>query len=440
MHSRCRRWVGLATLPVLVLAACSGKGAAPGTSPTDTLQTSASSTVAGSSGAGGDTSGSASGSSSAGGTAWDAGTDSLTVGLIGPFTGPFAVLGISQQNSLQVVADQINQSGGIGGAQVKIVTRDIGLDPGKGVQAATELSGDASVKLIVGPSITSFYEAASGTYEQKKVVNCQPAVAAGDFAGLKYGYRSQDSLTQDVERILSYLKSQNVTTIGEIYEGDDTGKAVRDLLTQLGPKYGVTVTGYETTNTDDQSHLSYVQKLADSGAIWISSNSSGAKTMAAAAEAGYKGVLVGGSGIQNIAFIEAAGKAAAGTVFAAPNYQWPIQDRSTWQPGYREHIEAVVDKYGTNVGPKTGATSPKGTAIAADCLYAYAAAADAGQSLDSDKVVAAMDQLDIAADKTPSGCEIKPVDHGYYPQSCVRAYKWQVDDKGWFTTDVTPSE
>jgi branched-chain amino acid transport system substrate-binding protein len=381
---------------------------------------------------------STSGSSS--GKSWSAGTDTIQIGLVAPLTGPFAVLGVSQQNSMQVVADEINQAGGIGGAKVQIVARDAGLDPGKAVAAATELAGDSRVKMVVGPSITAFYNAAKATYEQDSKLNCQPAVAGGTFSDLKFGYRSQDRLSDVVTRVLQYLKSKSITSIGLVYEGDDTGKQVEQLLKDKGGQYGVSFAGFQQTRPDDQSHRSYVQNLANAGAIWISSNVSGAKTMAAAAEAKYKGVLVGGSGIQNIAFLEAAGDAAAGTVFGAPNYQFPERDRSQWKPGYRKHIEAVEKKYGINTGPKSGATSPKGTAIAADCVYAFWKAADQAKSLDGKALTGAMESLSLSADQTPSGCAVKPgKEHEFYSIDCIRDYQWQKDDKGWFTKDVTPS-
>lgn len=379
------------------------------------------------------------GNNDGGGSGWSAGTDTVQIGLVAPMTGPFAVLGVSQENSMKVVAEQINAAGGIGGAEVEIVTRDVGLDPAKAVQAATELAGDQRVKMVVGPSITAFYNAAKATYEQNQKVNCQPAVAGGTFDDLTYGFRSQDRLTHDVERVLQYLKSENITTIGEVYEGDDTGKQVSELLTSLGPRYGVQLVGYEQTRQDDATHLPYVQKLSSAGAIWISSNVSGAKTMAAAAEAGYQGVLVGGSGVQNISFIEAAGDAAAGTVFAAPNYQFPIRDKATWKPGYKAHVDAIEAKYGVNTGPQSGAKSPKGTAIAADCVYAFWKAAEAVKSLDSTKVAEALTNISLPDTETPSGCAIKPgKEHEFYAMDCIRVYQWQKDGQGWFTTDVTP--
>src|SRR5262245_55176082 len=58
----------------------------------------------------------------AGTGSWSAGTDTIQIGLVAPMTGAFAVLGVSQQNSMQIVVDQINTAGGIGGAKLEIVT------------------------------------------------------------------------------------------------------------------------------------------------------------------------------------------------------------------------------------------------------------------------------------------------------------------------------
>jgi branched-chain amino acid transport system substrate-binding protein len=144
--------------------------------------------------------------------------------------------------------------------------------------------------------------------------------------------------------------------------------------------------------------------------------------------------------MQNISFIEAAGDAADGAVFPASLYEYPTRKpRSEWKPGYREHVEEIERKYGKNVGPKTGAQSPKGTTIAADCIFAYEQAVKAaGGTEDPDKIVSAIEALDVPADKTPSGNAIKPGDsHEFYQQ--VHLYQWHKDDKGWYTTELNAS-
>lgn len=413
---RYHRWAALAVVPVTVLAGCSGKASAP--------------EPAGASAGG------------TGGASWNAGTSQISFGLIAPMTGPFAVLGISQQNSLNVEIDEINKAGGIGGAKVVLETRDSGLDPGKAVQQANEFAGNPNMKLVVGPSITSFYNAAKGAFEQNKMINCQPAVAAGTFADLKYGFRSQDPNELNVDKMLTYLKQNpKIKKIGLIYEDDDTGAFFDQQFKEKAAKAGLDYVGFEKTVADDASHVAYVQSLMAKGAqaIWISTNPAGAKTMAAKKEAGYDGLLVGGSGLFNIAFIEAAGDAAEGTVFSSSNYPWLLRDKSTWQPGYRKHIEAIVKQYGINVGPKSGATSPKGTAIAADCAFAYAKAADNAKSFDADKVASALVDLHVPNTDTPSGNSINPgTNHEFYGIDDIHLYQWQKDAKGWFAVEVTP--
>lgn len=370
---------------------------------------------------------------------WSAGFDALKIGLAGPLTGPFATLGVGHQNSLQVMIDHLNAEGGLGGAKLQLEVRDTGLDPAKAVQAATEFAGDQTVVLAVGPSITAFYNAAKGAYEANRKVNCQPTVAAGTFADLKYGFRAQESWELSVTKILTWLKAEGVPSIGLIYEADETGKYVDELLTEHSPSFGLTYAGYQSTRPDDQSHRAQVDALKDAEALFISSSSSGATTMGALEAAGYKGQIVSGSGMQNIAFLEAAGDSAQGAVFAATNYQWPIRDRNTWQPGYRAHIESVEKVYGFNRGPLSGATSAKGSGWAADCLFAYAKAADKVQSIDPDKIVGALLELDVPAGETPSGNSLTPdASHEFYDEGDVHLYKWSKDAEGWFTEDVTP--
>ncbi|SEF68776.1 amino acid/amide ABC transporter substrate-binding protein, HAAT family [Thermomonospora echinospora] len=378
------------------------------------------------------------GDKAAGGSGWNAGSGAVKIGLISPMTGPYAILGILQQNSIQVEMDRINQAGGIGGAKLELVVRDSALDPGKAVQAANELVGDNQIRMVVGPSLSAFYNAAKDTYEQNAKINCQPGVGTGDFSVLKYGFRSQDPNYIGVEKLMQYFKSKGVTSVGLVYEADDAGKANDGFIAELAPKYGIEYLGFQQTRPDDQTHRPYVDKLKGAGAIMVSSNVSGAKTMAAAGEAGYQGVLAGTSGLQNVSFLDAAGDRAIDSVFSAVNVQFNIRDRASWKPGYRDHVDTIVKKYGVIEGPKSGAKMPKGTAIAADCVTAFAAAAESVKTLDPDKIASAMTKLDIPDTETPSGNRIKPADHEFYHVEDLHIYRWDKDGQGWFITDVTP--
>ena len=370
---------------------------------------------------------------------WDSKTDKIKIGLEAPMTGVFAVLGISQRNSLQVVADQINAAGGIGGAKIELVVRDDALNPVTAANNAKELAGDASINMVVGPSISAYYQAAAGYYEAAKKLNCQPAVAALDFTDYKYGFRSQDYFKDTLTALMTVLQKKKISKFGMIYEAGATGEDFNAYYTAQASKYGLTYLGWQKITGTQTSHNAELQKLIDLGAqaVSISNNAYGAYTAKAAKELKYSGILMGGSGAQNIAFHETGGNDFAGTLMAAPNYQWPLRDKSQWQPGYKAHTDAVVKANGFATGAKSGATSPNGTAIAADCLYAYAVAANKARSLDATKVRDAMEKLDIPANQTPSGVHIHPgTEHNFYQADGINVYEWRHDATGWYTVEV----
>ena len=370
---------------------------------------------------------------------WDSKASAIKIGLVAPMTGVFAVLGISQRNSLQVVADQINAAGGIGGAKIELVVRDDGLNPVAAANHAKELAGDSSINMVVGPSISSFYQGAATYYEAAKKLNCAPAVAALDFTDYKYGFRSQDFYKDTLTGLMTILEKKKIKKFGMIYEAGQTGIDFDAYYTAQASKYGLTYLGWEKITGTATSHNAELQKFIDKGAeaVSISNNAYGAYSAKAAKELKYKGILMGGSGAQNIAFHETGGDDFAGTLMAAVNYQWPLRDKSLQQPGYKAHVEAVVKANGFATGVKSGATSPNGTAIAADCLYAYAVAANKVRSLDTTKVRDAMEKLDIPAKMTPSGARIHPgPEHNFYQADGISVYEWRKDAKGWYTIEV----
>jgi branched-chain amino acid transport system substrate-binding protein len=373
---------------------------------------------------------------------WNSGQSTVKIGLIGEMTSFFAVLGQTQKNSLQIVADQINAAGGIGGAKIQIVVRDVaGLNPTNAANASKEFAGDSSIKLVVGPSVSSLYGANAPVFEAAKKLNCQPGVAALDFTNYTYGFRSQDYYKDSISALLTVLQRRHITKVGLLYEAGTTGDSFDAYYKAVAANYGITYLGWQVITSAETSHNTEMQKLIDAGAqaIMISNNAFGAYSAKSAKDLNYKGLLFSGSGSQNIAFTENGGDDFAGTLMAAPNYQWPLRDKSLWKPGYKAHTDAAVAAYGFTTGAKSGNTSPNSTAIAADCLYAFAVAANKARSFSSDKVQAAMSHLDIPASMTPSGVRIHPgSNHNFYGPDGISVYEWRKDAKGWFTVEVNP--
>ena len=367
-------------------------------------------------------SGSSSGHSSGG---------TVQVGLIEPLTGPFGFYGGFVANSMQVEINKINSSGGLLGKQVVLITRDDQLAPGATISAVRELATDPNVKLIEGPSFTALYEAARPTYEQDKALNCQVAVdATNGIHGAKYTFRTGVYNTVSDAALLSYLsRHTSVKSIGLVYSHDATGESIDADLKALAPKYGIHYLGVQYFNEGAQNMTSQVSALKNAGAIYLSGQATdAAETAASARQVGYKGALIGNSGLQGFTYVDDSSGAAANTIYSSNNLDYDTQiPQGQWPAAYREHVNAVVAKYGITVGPKSGVKEFKGTTLSGDCIAEWSAAVKAAGSFDATKVAQAWANLSLPASAVPSGIAVhfSPDNHDEY-QSPSQMYIYQI--------------
>ncbi|MBK1698577.1 ABC transporter substrate-binding protein [Rhodovibrio salinarum] len=80
----------------------------------------------------------------------------LNVGLLLPFTGQYAWVGSNVQPVAQMIADEVNQSGGIGGRKIVFTQGDTEGVVDAGTTAAQKLVNVDNVLAIVGPTSLSF--------------------------------------------------------------------------------------------------------------------------------------------------------------------------------------------------------------------------------------------------------------------------------------------
>ncbi len=81
--------------------------------------------------------------------------ETLNVGLLLPFTGQYDWVGANVQPVAQMIADEINESGGIDGAQVRLVVGDTEGTVDAGFTAAQKLINADGVVVLVGPTSLS---------------------------------------------------------------------------------------------------------------------------------------------------------------------------------------------------------------------------------------------------------------------------------------------
>ena len=377
------------------------------------------------------------------------GKDKIKIGASLILSGPFAFLGAFQRNSLQVEIDRINAAGGVGGAKLELVTRDDGgpavTDSAKANNNAREFVNDASVGMVVGPTISGTYGAVKGIFEEGKKVNCQAGVASDQGFGtvLRYAFRAQDAAADVVPLTLKYLKEQKIGIVGLVYTNNVTGKDYDKLIPASADKSGIVWAGTAFTQASDQTHAPQVKEIMDvfrarselNPAIWIDNDANAAKTVSAAKAAGFKGIFVGGSGLGSYLVVDSGGDGMEDAIYEAP-YQGALSriPLAEQPKGYARHSAEVIKRFGYEKGTKQPVQQWAGTAIIADCVVMYATAVAKAKSTDSDKVVDAWESLKFNFGELPSGvpASFSKTDHETHEQTDLYLWRWKKDAKGWY--------
>ena len=286
----------------------------------------------------------------------------IKIGWLVALTGPNSSPGIGFDRGLKYAVDEVNQSGGIKGRKLELVTRDTQGDPTKAVNAALELINKEKVDFMVGPTNSGEGLATTPLIARQKI----PSMVFGvddtliDPEKYPHTFRILPSNKQWTEAahnyILKTLKLKNIAIIGD---ATGYGTATVNLSEQELKKLGANISYKALIEANQSDVTTDIQKAKNSGAdvvlIWSSSAALTARLINARAEANWTVPIVGhpslGSGsvkplltkpenwnaVYNIGYkqtsFDAAGKLPKGTakfLAAVVSKKVRIDDTTLW--------------------------------------------------------------------------------------------------------------
>ena len=199
--------------------------------------------------------------------------EGINIGVLLPFTGPWAKTGQESFVAMEIARDLINERGGIGGKKVAYVRGDA-VNPSAGISEAERLITKEGVTLITGTYASPLGVAISQAAERAGVIHWE-TIAAADIitkrgykhvfqvgpAASRYGHAALD-FVKDVlaPAARKDLKQLRIALLWENRAfGTAVGKGVRDRAEQLGVEL-IYDEGYDQFMTD---MTPLVQKLKD---------------------------------------------------------------------------------------------------------------------------------------------------------------------------------
>ncbi|MEE4314125.1 MAG: ABC transporter substrate-binding protein [Desulfofustis sp.] len=248
--------------------------------------------------------------------------ETLKVGAILAVTGPAAFLGGPESRTIEMLADEVNQAGGINGKQIELIIKDSGGSPEKAISFAKQLIEEEQVVAVIGPSTSGESMAVKKLFEESRtpLLSCAAAeVIVNPVAS--YVFKTPQSDSFAVRRIFMTMQEMGISKIAVLAGNTGFGKAGKEQLQAIAPTMGIEIVEAEVYDKDANDLSAVVAKIKANPDVQAVVNWSIVPAQAIVAknmrQAGWDVPLFQSHGFGNIKYVESAGVAAEGIIFPA---------------------------------------------------------------------------------------------------------------------------
>lgn len=357
-------------------------------------------------------------------------TGDIPIGVDIELSGPASVQGEAYRNAVELVAEQVNQTGVLGRRKIELVIRDNQSDPTESLQIVKGFIQRENVVGIVGGGSTPTTLSMASAVEDAGV----PTVSMGSSGAIvnpvdsrQYVFKTPADTDQIVQVLLEDMQDRGVERVGFISVDNPYGDAGVQAFTAGAEDAGVEVVAREKFRAEDKDYTTQLTKIAarDPDAIVCWAIPPGAGIVAKnATAAGFGGQLYFDAGAGAELFLEGAGSAADGVLMVHPTVL--VAGEAPESAPNHEQMTGFYDAYTDRYGSYSGFAS-----YAADALRLLVAAIEEAGSTDRAAVRDALEQL--AYDGVTGVYQMSASDHtGLATESLslltVRNGRWTLAD------------
>ena len=283
----------------------------------------------------------------------------IKIGALFSITGPPSFLGEPERNTAQMVVDEINRTGGIGGRKLQLVIYDTQGDATKAVQVATRLIKEDKVVAIIGPSTTGYTMAVIPLVEKAQIplISCAAGIKITDPVK-KWVFKTAQNDSLAVARIYEHLKKRQISKVALLTVSDSFGSSGREQLNVQAKKFGIQIISDDTYGPKDTDMTAQLTKIRDSKAqalICWGTNPGPAIIARNVKQLGLHMPLYMSHGVSSKKFIELAGDAAEGIILPSgrvlvanllPNTDRQKKALLSFIKNYQKQYRAEGDHFG----------------------------------------------------------------------------------------------
>ncbi len=239
----------------------------------------------------------------------------IRIGGLFAITGPASFLGEPERNTLQLMADQINATGGVKGSPIELFIYDTMGDATKAVQLATKLIKNDRVVAIIGPSTTGESLAVIPLVEREKIplVSCAAGIKITEPVK-RWVFKTPANDHVAAEKIFNYALQHKQKSIALLTVSDSFGASGREQLKAMAAKKGISIVADEVfspKDTDMTPQLTKIRAANPAAIVCWGTNPGPAVVTRNVKQLGITIPLYQSHGVASKKYIELAGADAA---------------------------------------------------------------------------------------------------------------------------------
>lgn len=248
-------------------------------------------------------------------------SDVIKIGAVLSVTGPASFLGSPEKNTLELLEEQINASGGILGKELEVIIYDDETNVNKAVLATDKLIKKDRVIAVVGPSVSGNTLAIMNKFSAAKLplVSCSASEKIIKPVN-PWVFKTPQSDRHAVMAILAHAKAAGAKKIAILTVSNGFGQSGRAVLKELVPADGMELVAdevYGPKDTDMTAQLTKIKGLGPDAIVCWGTNPGPAVVAMNRVQLGIDTPLYMSHGVASRKFIELAGEAANGILLPA---------------------------------------------------------------------------------------------------------------------------
>jgi len=193
--------------------------------------------------------------------------DAYKVGAVFSVTGRTSFLGDPEKKTAEMLAEKINNAGGINGKKLELIIYDTEGDATKANLAVRKLITQDKVCAVIGPSLSGTSMAVVPLAEKYKtpLVSCAASykIVWDDQKNQarKWVFKTPQTDTMAVEAIYTFLKKKGINTIAVLSVTSGFGASGRGELIRLAPDYEMNIVADEKYGPKDTDMTAQLTKI-----------------------------------------------------------------------------------------------------------------------------------------------------------------------------------